>query len=136
EQHVRPDVAGDEVNLVGLDELLGLLDAYLGLLLIVLVNHLDRQAPHLAAQMVERKLDRVSHVVADHGGRAAERAFETYFSASLLGRSRCGREHGDRGGRKKDAPHLQTLPNGTMAQGNLRGSAIRPKAPRTRDLRR
>ena len=72
EQHVGPDVADDEIDLVGLDQLFGLLLADVGLLAVVLVDHLDRLAAHLAAQMVERELERVAHVVADHSGGTAE----------------------------------------------------------------
>src|SRR5260370_19559001 len=72
QQHVRPDIAGDEIHLVGLHEFFGFLLADVRLLLIVLVDHLDRLAAHLAAEMIERELERIAHVVADHRGRAAE----------------------------------------------------------------
>ena len=72
QQHVRPDIAGDEIDLVGLDQLFGLLLADIRLLPVILVDHLDRLAAHLAAHMIQRQLERVAHVVADHSGRAAE----------------------------------------------------------------
>ena len=72
QQHVRPDIAGDEIDLVGLDQLFGLLLADVRLLAVVLVDHFDRHAAHLAAHMIERELERIAHVVADHSGRAAE----------------------------------------------------------------
>src|SRR5258708_12052356 len=53
-------------------EFFGLLLSDVRLLLIVLVDHLDRFAAHLAAEMIERELERIAHVVADHRGRAAE----------------------------------------------------------------
>ena len=91
QQHVRPDVADDEVDLVGLDQLLGLLHADFGLDLVVLVDHLDRQAADLAAVMVEGELERVAHVVADRGDRAAERADEADLDGLLLRHRRAGR---------------------------------------------
>ena len=68
QQHVRPDVADDEVDVIGFDQFLRLLHADFGLLLVVLVNDLDRQPAELAAEMIEPKLERVFHVVADRGG--------------------------------------------------------------------
>jgi hypothetical protein len=43
--------------------------------------------------MVERKLERIAHVVADHGGRTAERADESDLDRFLLGHSRARCEH-------------------------------------------
>src|SRR5206468_3882537 len=91
---------------------------------VVLIDDLDREAAHLAAEMVEGKLDGIAHVVADDGGRAAEGADEADLHVSLLGRSRRGREHGERGSRKQNAPHLQSLPSCTVADGDLRGSEL------------
>src|SRR5262245_58254981 len=76
EQHVRPDVADDEIHFVGFDQLLGLLHSDLGLGLIVLVDHLDRQAAELTPMMVEPKLEGIAHVRADCGHRPAKRADE------------------------------------------------------------
>src|SRR5471032_3307980 len=42
------------------------------LLLVVLIDHLDRPACHLAAEMIERQFERIARVVADRGGRTAE----------------------------------------------------------------
>src|SRR5207249_10795705 len=100
--------------LVGFDELLGLLHAHFRLLLVVLVDHLDREAADLAPKVIERKLDGIAHIVADDSGRAAEGADEADLHASLLGRCRRGREHGERGSRKQNAPHLQSLPSCTV----------------------
>ena len=72
QQHVRPDIADDEIDLVGFDQLLGLLLADVRLLPVVFVDHLDRETADLAAHMIERELERIAHVVADHRGRAAE----------------------------------------------------------------
>ena len=70
--HVRPDIADDEIDLVGFDQLLRLLHADFRLELVVLVNHLDRQPAELAAVMIEAELEGVFHVVADRGRRSAE----------------------------------------------------------------
>jgi len=57
QQHVRPDVAGQEVDLVAFDQLFGLLLADLGLEAVIFVDHLHRNAAHLAAHVVERELE-------------------------------------------------------------------------------
>ncbi len=58
-------IADDEIDMVGFDQLLGLLHADFGFLRVVLVDDLNRQAAELAAEMVEAKLEGVAHVVAD-----------------------------------------------------------------------
>ena len=63
QQHVRPDVAGDEIDLVGLDQLLGLLLADFRLEAVVFVDHLDRQTAHLAAHVIERELEGIAHIL-------------------------------------------------------------------------
>ncbi len=70
-------------TLSDLDQFLGLLLANIRLLPVVFVDHLDRNAAHLAAQMVERKFERVAHVVADDGSRAAEGRDEADLDRSL-----------------------------------------------------
>ncbi len=83
QQHVRPDVARDEVHLVLLDELLGLLLADVGLELVVLVDDLEGLAAHLAAEMLLGEFDRAAHVLADRGLRAGEGADETDLDRAL-----------------------------------------------------
>ena len=104
QRHVRPDVADHEVDLVGLDQLLGLLHADFRLDLIVLVNHLDRHAADLAAEMVERELEGIAHVVADGRNGAAERADEADLDRLLLSH---GRHCGDGGQRDNGAAGKQ-----------------------------
>jgi nucleoside-diphosphate-sugar epimerase len=79
-----PDVADNEVHVVGFDQLFSLLPAHLRPLLIVLVDHLDRQGAHLAAEMIEREFEGVAHVAADHGRRTAERTDKADLDALLL----------------------------------------------------
>ena len=74
--------------MVGLDQLLGLLHADIGLLRVVLIDHLHRQAADLAAEMIERELEGVAHVVADHGGRTAEGRDIADLDCFLLGQGR------------------------------------------------
>ena len=57
QQHVRPDITGDEIDFVGFDQLLGLLLADLRLEAVVFVDHLDRQAAHFAAHVIEREFE-------------------------------------------------------------------------------
>jgi len=99
EQHVRPDVANDEVDLVGFDQLLGLLHADLGFGLIVLVDHLDRQAADFKAVMVESQLEGIAHVRADRGHRPAEGADEADLYRLL--------RHGRRGSERDDCDRSQ-----------------------------
>ena len=94
QHHVRPDIADDEIDLVRLDQLLGFLHADFRLDLVVLVDDFDRQPADLAAEMVEAELERIAHVVADRGGRAAERRDEADLDGLLL--RRCLLNHGRR----------------------------------------
>ena len=56
-------------DLVLLQHLVGDLLADVGLELVVAVDHLDVEAADLAAEVVERELDRVLHVLADDARR-------------------------------------------------------------------
>jgi hypothetical protein len=91
QQDIRPDVAGEKTDAIGTDQLVGLLLADLGLLLIILVDDLGGDAADLAAEMVERELEAVAHIVADHRGGPAERGDETDLGA-LLCRNRRDRQ--------------------------------------------
>ena len=71
-----------------------------GLLLVVLVDDLDRHAADLAAEMVERELERVAHVVADDRGRAAEGRDKADLDGLLLRQGRRGPEQQERGRRE------------------------------------
>jgi hypothetical protein len=91
EQHVRPDHPGDEVDLVLLQHLVGELLADVGLDLVVAVDHLGVEAADLAVEVVERELDRVLHVLADHALRTRERGDEADLQLLLRCRG-SGRE--------------------------------------------
>jgi hypothetical protein len=84
QEHVRPDVARDEVDIVLVDELVGLLLADFGLESVVLEDHPDIEIAHPAAHVFDREFDRILHVVADHRGRRGERRDET--DLHLLGK--------------------------------------------------
>jgi len=106
EQHVRPDEAGDEIDLVALHELLGLLLADLGLLVVILVDDLDRLAGHLAAHVVQGQLDRVAHVLADIGIAAGQGGDEADLDFALrIGRRNAEREHGRSGQKHRFQRH-------------------------------
>jgi hypothetical protein len=131
--HVRPDDAGDDVDVVLLQHLLGDLHADVGLGLVVAVDHFRLEPADLAAEMVERELDRVLHVGADHALRTAHGGDEADLDLLLRRRRRsrskqCG-EGGDEGrengfahddsssGKRKDIPrsactivHRRSLP--------------------------
>lgn len=88
-QHdVRPDVTGNEVDVIGFEQFLRLLHADFGLLLVVLVNDLNRQAAELATEMIEPELKRVFHVGADRAGGPAERTDKPDFDGLILSRGR------------------------------------------------
>ena len=104
-------------------------------MLVVLVDDLDRQAADLAAEMIERELERVAHVVADRGDRAAERADEADLDGLLLGER----------GRRCRAPQTATVPKSNSLHvdlssktleswGDLSGSVPRAKSPPGRGL--
>jgi hypothetical protein len=100
EQNVRPDITDNEIDLFRFDELVGFLLADIGSLLIVLVNHLDRDAAHFAAKMVQCELERVAHVVAHHGCRSAECADEPDLHGFVLG-DRRARSKSEQGAKKQ-----------------------------------
>ena len=89
EHDVGPDHAGDEVDLVLLQHLLGDLLADIGLDLVVAVDHLGVEAADFALEMVERELDRVLHVLADHALRAGEGRNEADLEFLLREGRRC-----------------------------------------------
>ena len=66
----------DEVHLVLLQHLVGHLLADVGLDLVVAVDDLGLEPADLAAEVVERELDRVLHVLADDALRAGQRGDE------------------------------------------------------------
>ena len=88
QQHVRPDIAHQEIDLVCVDQLVGLLLTELWLELVVFVNHLDRQSAHRPANVVEPKLERIAHVFADCRSGAGECAHKTDFHRLALGKCR------------------------------------------------
>jgi hypothetical protein len=72
--------------------------ADLGLLLIILIDDLGGQPADLAAEMIKRELEAVTHVIADSRGRPAERCDEpdlgTFLRRGWRGRQRKqGREN-------------------------------------------
>src|SRR5439155_16849286 len=96
-------------------------------LLVVLVDHLDRQPAHPAPAMAERQLEGIAHVVANHGGRPRKRADEPDLHRPLLGRRRGGQQDRKRGCAKENSLHVAFLPN-TIGT-DLSGSSEGPKAP-------
>ena len=88
QQHVRPDVAYQEIDLVRVDQLVGLLLTELWLELVVFVNHLDRQPAHRSANVFEPKLERIAHVFANCRSRATECAHKTDLHRLALGKCR------------------------------------------------
>jgi len=75
-----------------LEHLVGELLADVGLALVVAVDDLDVESADLAAQVLERQLDRVLHVLADDAGRARQRGDEPDLDG-LGGEDGLAREH-------------------------------------------
>ena len=71
-------------------------------------------AAQLAAEMVEPELERVAHIVADGGGRAAECADEADLDRLLLGHRR-SRDKRERGGGCDCSPHHCVHPSDCRA---------------------
>ena len=72
-QDVGEDRADHEVDLVALDEGLGLVDRDVGLELVVLHEQLDLAPAELAAERLDRELEAVALLLAEHRGRARQR---------------------------------------------------------------
>jgi hypothetical protein len=81
QQNVREAVAGEKIDAIRFDQLVGLLLADLRLLRVVLVEDLDRLSRHLVPEMLEREVEAIAHIVADRGGGAAECADKANFHA-------------------------------------------------------
>src|SRR6266850_4175392 len=72
-------------------------DLDVGLLLVVAEDHLGLEAADFPAEMVERDLDRVLHVLADAAGGAGQRGDEADLQLLLRHRRRSDqRQHGGR----------------------------------------
>ena len=88
QNHVRPDKTRDNVDLILVQQLLGLLLANFRLNLIVFEQDLDRNSAHLAAEMIERDHDRIAHILADNARATRQRCYETDLDLFRLGRER------------------------------------------------
>ena len=69
-QDVGEDRADHEVDLVALDELLGLADGHVGFQLVVLHDDAGRQAAELAARVLDAQIEAVAQLAAEHRLRA------------------------------------------------------------------
>ena len=120
-------MAGDDRHLVLLYELVGLLLADLGPLLVILVDDLDGLAGHLAPQVIERQLDRVAHVVADDGSGTGQRR-DVADRDLVLRQCGAGRQAERAGERSRVLEHSGTshcraveMPDGLTAPGHSVG---------------
>src|SRR6185436_2461459 len=84
------------------------LHADVGLDLVVAVEHLDVEAADLAAEVVERELDRFLHELAHHALRAGERADEADLDFLLLRHRRRGESEG--GGKRRENGFTHEFP--------------------------
>jgi hypothetical protein len=103
QHHVRPDDTGHEVHLVLFQHLVGELLADVGLDLVVAVDHLDVESPDFPAEMIERQLDRVLHVLADGALRPGQGRDEA--DLHRLGGRRGGGQDGGENRRESSACH-------------------------------
>ena len=107
---MRPDEPGHEVHVVGLDELVRLLLARLGLEAVVFVDDLDVEAGHLRADVFDREVGRILHVAADHprpGGEGGDEA-----DLHLVRSVRRGQGAGKEGGGEAEGGGGRATPRG------------------------
>src|SRR5262249_9060380 len=66
---------------------------------VILVDYLDGQSTHLSTEMVERQLERVAHIVANHSGWPAEGRHKSNLDRFILcrRRTRCEQQRGAHG---------------------------------------
>jgi hypothetical protein len=88
-----------------LQHFLGELHADVRLELVVAVDDFGFQPADLAAEVLQRHLDRVLHVLADDRRRAAQRGDEADLQLLLLRQDRCGQ--GERGRRNDRRDRMQ-----------------------------
>jgi len=69
---MRHHVTGEKIDLIGLDQLVRLLLSLFRLQAVILIDHRDVPACHLAVQMIEREFKCVAHIGADDRHRPAE----------------------------------------------------------------
>ena len=120
EQDVRPDEPRHEIDVVGLDELVRLLLADLGPESVVLVEDLDVESGHLAADVLHREVDRILHVPADHAGPGGEGGHEADpdLVGPLGGRKGKGEKAGSEPeGDRRFVPHVVGLLSGRRPSG-------------------
>jgi hypothetical protein len=110
QQNIGPDVAGDEIDIVQVDELVGLLLADLRLEAVVLVDHLEVEITHLAAHVLDREIDGILLVIADHRGRCGERGDEADLDGigEYCRKARAQRERGGQSGPDHRCSSLET----------------------------
>src|SRR5207253_2744594 len=93
-QDVGEDRADDEVDLVALDELLGLADRHVGLQLVVLHRHCRGEPAELAARVLDAEHEAVSQLPAEHRLWAGQHRHDA--DLELLGLRCPGRDHARR----------------------------------------
>ena len=76
-QDIGKDRPDHEVDAVAVEKSAHLLNGDVGLEFVIGDNKLDVAAAHLAAEMLERELEAVFRLLAEHGGRARERIDQT-----------------------------------------------------------
>ena len=94
-ENIGEDRADDEVDLIALEQRLGLGDGDVGLEFVVLHDHLDLAAAELAAEVLDRELEAVAQLLAEHRRRSGERGddadLELFLCAHGGGHKRQGR---------------------------------------------
>ena len=86
-QHVREDRADDEIDLVALEEPLDLGHRDVRLEFVVDDGHFRVEPAELAAEGLDRKVEAVAHLTAEHRGGAGEGQDEPDFHLVLGGRA-------------------------------------------------
>jgi hypothetical protein len=85
QQYMRPDIAGDKIDIILFNQLVRFLLADVGLETIVFHDQFDIELAHLVSDMLKRKHDRIFHVFSDYPGRSSQRSDESDFDTVSLG---------------------------------------------------
>ena len=88
---MRPDEPGDEINIILFHQLVGLLLADVRLEAVIFKNQFNRKSGHLAADVFQREVYGINHVLTDNAGRGCHCRYKSDFD--LVGCKCGGRDH-------------------------------------------
>ena len=83
-QHMRPDIAGHDVDFVFFDQFFGFLFADFWIKTVILEQDFDIPATHFMADMIHRQLNRHFHLLTNQRRRRCQRRDKTDFDIFSL----------------------------------------------------